>query len=64
MYQNLEGLLLKSANGERYNNEIEAILQFYKDDFHPQLLKTQLNLFTTDIPRDEGRFCISDRSKV
>ena len=60
MYQNLEGLLLKAANGEMYNNEIEAILQFYEDDFNPQLLKTQLNLFTTNIPRDECRFCISD----
>lgn len=59
MYQNLECLFLKAANGQMYNNEIEAILQFYKDDFNPQLLKIQLILFTTHIPREEDASRIS-----
>lgn len=45
--KNLEGLLLKATRNENYDIELDFVLDFYKDDFQPFCLRTQLELLTT-----------------
>ena len=47
--KNLEGLLLKSARNEDYQNELDFVLQFYDDDFNSSPLKTQFQLLPTSL---------------
>jgi hypothetical protein len=59
VYNNLESLLLKSANGEDFSEELKAVTKFYGDDFDPHVLELQLGLFrkhvlTIDGSRVEG----------
>ena len=41
-YQNLEELLLKAANGKDYSTNLQAVTEFYGDDFNVSELTTQL----------------------
>jgi hypothetical protein len=40
----LEDTLLKAVKGENYREQLESVLEFYKDDFIPSNLTTQLEL--------------------
>ncbi len=46
VYQNLEELLLKSANNKDYSVELQEVLKLYDDDFNEVELTTQLKIFT------------------
>ena len=47
LYKNLEGLLVKSANNTPCDNCLNEVVSFYKDDFKPTELTTQLKLLGT-----------------
>ena len=46
-YSVLQQLILKAANGEKYEKEFDNITKFYKSDFIASLLLTQLLSFQT-----------------
>ena len=48
IYRNIENLLLKAANTENYDEELKFVTQFYSSDFDGYLLKTQLEVLSTD----------------
>ena len=48
-YQHLESLLFKSVKGARFQNELTAVCDFYKDDLNIPFLKTQLEILHTKI---------------
>ena len=47
MYSNLQDLLMLAANNDDYDDKLKAILDFYKDDFNENSLKSQLKTFST-----------------
>lgn len=49
VYQNLQELLTKAAKKECYQQQYDYIISFYKDDFNPIRLKTQLDLLGTQL---------------
>ena len=48
IYHNIEDLLLKAFNTENYDEELNFFTQFYGSDFDGYLLKTQLEVLSTD----------------
>ena len=54
MYSNLQDLLMLAARNEDYDDKLKAILDFYKEDFNEDSLKSQLKTFSTIYPRKEG----------
>lgn len=48
VYCKLEELLTKASLGEDFASSIEFVSSFYKDDFQPDLLHTQLLAFSVD----------------
>ena len=47
MYSNLQDLLMLAARNEDYDDKLKAILDFYKEDFNEDSLKSQLKTFST-----------------
>ena len=48
VYCQLENLLLKAAyNDKEFKSELGFVCSFYKDDFQPELLHSQLCIFNT-----------------
>ena len=47
LYKNLEGLLVKSANNASCDDCLNEVVSFYRDDFNPTELTTQLKLLGT-----------------
>lgn len=45
--KNLENLLLKATRSEDYDSELEFVLDYYKDDLQPSILRTQLELLAS-----------------
>jgi len=43
MYATCEQLLVKAANNENFEDELQNFTQFYGSDFDPSVLETQLN---------------------
>ena len=52
-YRTLQDLILNAAKGVSYEEELQAVTNFYKDDFHEVTLKVQLELFTTGFSQTE-----------
>ena len=49
VYCQLENLLLKAAyKHKEFKREFDFVCSFYKDDFQPELLHTQLGIFNTE----------------
>ena len=55
VYQNLETLVLKVCRGEKYDEHLDFVCEFYGEDFDKDLLKVQLSLFHTLVT--EGDQC-------
>ena len=55
VYQNLEALVLKVCGGEKYDEHLDFVCEFYGEDFDKDLLKVQLSLFHTLVT--EGDQC-------
>ena len=51
-YVLLENLLLPAWNKESYQNELQSVCDFYKDDLNKELLDTQLMILQTNKPGD------------
>ena len=54
-YKNLQDLLLKAINNEKYEEELEFVVNFYGDDLNEQSLKTQLVIFAQSFPREADK---------
>ena len=54
MYSKLEDLLVKAAKKEDYNEEGDFVIVFYRDDFHSNRLKMQLEVFASNIAEDSS----------
>ena len=52
-YHVLQDLILNAAKGASYEEELETVANFYKDDFHRASLKVQLELFSTGFNQTE-----------
>ena len=52
-YRTLQDLILNAAKRVSYEEELQAVTNFYKDDFHEVTLKVQLELFTTGFSQTE-----------
>ena len=50
LYSNLEALLVKAAKKEKYNEEFQFVIEFYKDDFDHNQLYMQLGILSSNIP--------------
>ena len=62
-YRNVEDLLLKAANTKNYDKELKLVTQFYSSDFDEYLLKTQLEVLSTDFAANlesRGKYQVSD----
>ena len=63
IYCNIQDLLLKAANADDYDAELKFVTQFYGSDFDGYLLKTQLEVFSTDCAANSesrGKYQLSD----
>ena len=50
-YKKLENVLLKAANKESYDDDIEFITQLYGSDLNLQQLKLHLNILFSNLPQ-------------
>ena len=53
LYQNFEQLILNAANGKDYSTNMEAVTDFYGDDFNQGELSTQLQIFSSSFPHSD-----------
>ena len=62
VYRRLQDILLKAANGEDYNDELEFITNFYGDDLDRATLKAQLVIFSTTMMerKCDRKYALSD----
>ena len=49
MYTNLEALLVKAANNDKFDKELNIVANFYKDDINKEQLKMQLSILSSNI---------------
>ena len=54
MYSALQNLLLLAAKNEDYEETLKLVLDFYKDDFNENCLKSQLLMFKSIFPTKEN----------
>ncbi len=54
VYSEVEQLLLKASKQEDFDSELKSVCTFYKDDFNPPLLCSQLQTFGVDFNLKEG----------
>ena len=58
-YAHVKALLLKTAAGQRYEEELQFVLSFYGSDFDALLLPTHLEIFSTNF-QAERELVVSD----
>ena len=58
--QNLEEQLLKAANAEDYSSHLKVVIDFYGDDINMSDLSTQLEILSSNFPKNE-RECWAQR---
>ena len=58
IYSEVEQLLLKACKREDFDSELKAVCLFYKDDFDPPLLYSQLHTFAVNF-NEEGTSNVS-----
>ena len=55
MYSNFEALLVKAAKKEKYDEEFQFVIEFYKDDFDHNQLNMQLGILSSNIPCESAQ---------
>ncbi len=60
MYCRLESLLLKAANKEEYEDDLEFVRSFYGNDLDQTLLDSQLSIMTTSLPVVKSKYDLFD----
>ena len=58
-YKKLENVLLKAANKESYDDDIEFITQLYGSDLNLQQLKLYLNILSSNLPQSSIAYDLS-----
>ena len=48
MYTNLEALLVKAANNDKFDEGLNIVADFYKDDINKEQLKMQLSILSSN----------------
>ena len=61
---NLENLLLKSANGEDYSEELENVTNFYGSDLDKKMLEAQLFTYKVLFKEFKGKVVLKDVIKI
>ena len=59
MYQHLESLLLKTSNGEKFDEDLKEVTQFYSEDIEVSMLQVQLQTLATYF-KDQGQVTLQD----
>jgi hypothetical protein len=54
VYSTLESLLIKACKQEEFEDDLEAVCAFYKDDFDQSLLSAQLQIFPIHFRQENG----------
>ena len=52
VYSEVEQLLLKACKKDDFDSELKSVCSFYKDDFNPPLLCSQLHTFSVDFCKE------------
>ena len=55
LYSNLEALLVKAVKKEKYDEEFQFVIEFYKDDFDHNQLNMQLGILSSNIPCESAQ---------
>ena len=55
VYSEVEQLLLKACKQENFESELKSVCSFYRDDFNPPLLCSQLHTFGVDFSKEGTR---------
>ena len=58
-YKQLQNVLLKPANKESYDDDIEFITQLYGSDLNLQQLKLHLNILSSNLPQSSIAYYLS-----
>ena len=64
VYSNLEALLVKSSNGQKCDEELQFVKDFYKDDFDTEQLSIQLQVLSCNLPQLSQQDALHDFSSV
>ena len=59
MYQHLESLLLKTSNGDNFDEDLKEVTQFYCEDLEVSMLHVQLQTLATYF-KDESEVALQD----
>ena len=51
MFENLQQVLLLAVKGDEYDEKLDIILDFYKEDFDRNSLKTEMKIFKAMFPK-------------
>ena len=49
VYRSLQDLLIKAAHNKDFSSELESVMKVHGNDFHPSILKVQLELLNTSL---------------
>ena len=56
VYCKLENLLLKAANKENFDEELQFVTEFYGDDLNIDQLRLHLDIMSQNLPKFNGRY--------
>ena len=54
----LENLLLKAANKENFDEELQFVTEFYGDDLNIDQLRLHLDIMSQNLPKFNGRYTL------
>ena len=58
VYCMLENLLLKAANKENFDEELQFVTEFYGDDLNIDQLRLHLDIMSQNLPKFNGRYTL------
>ena len=58
VYCKLENLLLKAANKENFDEELQFVTEFYGDDLNIDQLRLHLDIMSQNLPKFNGRYTL------
>ena len=60
IYHKVQGLILKAAKQQDYQNDLDFIISHYGDDFDAALLKTHIEVFSSNMQSESQDVTLSD----
>ena len=58
VYCKLENCLLKAANKENFDKELQFVTEFYGDDLNIDQLRLNLDIMSQNLPKSNGRYSL------